>query len=194
MPDRYAFFIPFYITVSILIGLGAHFLLERVNRKALAFPVLFFSLLPAAVYAAAPSMAGKMHMNIGTRDDVPYREDATYFLRPWKTGYRGPERFADEALDLAEENAVIYADATTVAPLLLAQQVDGKRPDVAIISGTVNSKEAPEFNAKTIGTLLENRPVYVVSRKAGYCPDFVLKHYDLVRTGILWKVVANEKP
>jgi hypothetical protein len=194
VPDRYAFFIPFYITVSILIGLGTHFLLERVNRKALACPVLFFSLLPVAVYAAAPSMAGKMQLNIGTRDDVPYREDAAYFLQPWKTGYKGPERFADEALDLVEENAVIYADATTVAPLLLAQQVDGKRPDVTIISGTLNSKEAPEFNEKTIDQLLENRSIYVVSQKTGYCPDFVLEHYDLVRAGILWKVVANERP
>ena len=192
VPDRYAFFIPFYVMVSIVIGLGAYFLLERITRKALAFLILFFSLLPAGIYAAAPAMAGRMQFNLGTRDDVPYRRDNVYFLQPWKTGYRGAERFADEALDLVADNAVIYADATTVAALLLARQVKAKRPDVAIISGTVNSKDAPEFNEQTFDTLLNNRPIYVVSRKPGYGPAFVLEKYNLVQAGILWKVVKKK--
>lgn len=191
VPDRYAFFIPFYVTVSILIGLGTDFILDRVNRKALACLVLFFSLIPVGVYAVAPTLAKRMQLNLGTREDIPYREDDTYFLRPWKTGYMGAERFADEALDLVEDNAVIYADATTVGPLLLARHVKGKRPDVTILSGTVNSKGAPAFNEQTVDKLLESKPIYVVSRKPGYCPAFILKNYDLVRDGILWKVVTR---
>jgi hypothetical protein len=193
VPDRYAFFIPLYVTVSILTGLGAHLLLSRTNRKVLAFLVLLFSLLPVAVYAAAPPMVKRMHLNVGTRDDVPYREDDIYFLQPWKTGYEGAERFADEALDLVEDGAVIYADVTTAAPLLLAQQIEGRRPDVTIISGTVNSKDAPPFNAETIDKLLEARPIYVVSRKRGYCPAFVLENYDLAQAGILWRVFRKDK-
>jgi hypothetical protein len=193
VPDRYAFFIPFYIMTSVFMGFGTHYLLSRINHKALGFLVILFSLLPVGVYSIAPTMAGRMQFNIGTRNDIPYREDNVYFLRPWKTGYRGPERFADEALEMVADNAVIYADATTVAPLLLARHVQAKRPDVAIISGTLNSKNAPLFNEKTIDTLLQNRPIYIVSQKAGYCPAFVLENYDLVRTGILWKVVTNER-
>ncbi|MFC1634613.1 protein O-mannosyl-transferase family [Planctomycetota bacterium] len=193
VPDRYAFFLPFYVIASILIGLGAHFLLDRMHRKALAFLILFFSLLPIGIYAAAPTIAGRIQLNIGTRDDIPYRQDDAYFLRPWKTGYRAAERFADEALDLVADQAIIYADATTVAPLLLAQQIKGKRPDVTIISGTVNSNNAPPFSEQTMDTLLENRTIYVVSRKPGYCPAFVLEHYDLIPAGILWKVATKEK-
>lgn len=188
VPDRYAFFIPFYVMVSIFIGLGTHYFINRIKRKALVLLVIFFSILPVGVYAIAPSMA----RNIGTRNDIPYREDNAYFLRPWKTGYRGPDRFADEALDLVGNNAIIYADVTTVAPLLLLQQVKAKRPDVTIISGTLNSENAPLFNEQTIDTLLENRPIYIVSQKVGYCPSFVLEQYDLVQTGILWKVVAKK--
>ena len=193
VPDRYAFFIPFYVTVSILIGLGAHFLLDRIHRKALALLILFFSVLPIGIYAAAPTMTGRMQINVGTRSDIPYREDNTYFLQPWKTGYRAAERFADEALDFVEDNAVLYADGTTVAPLLLAQHVQGKRPDVAIISGTMNSQDAPLFNKKTISKLLETRPIYAVSRKPGYCPAFILEQYDLAQAGILWKVTERDK-
>jgi hypothetical protein len=113
-------------------------------------------------------------------------------MQPWKTGYRGAERFADEALDTAGKNALIYADATTAGPLLLARQVKGKRPDVEIVSGTVNSEGAPRFDRETIGQLVNKRPVYVVSTRPGYCPEFVLDDYDFTRAGILWKVVKRK--
>jgi len=149
--------------------------------------------LPVGVYAALPPLAEKMQLNIGTRNDIAHRDDYGYFLRPWKTGYNGAERFAEEALDLLEDGAVIYADTTTVGPLLYLQDVKGIRPDVKIVSGTVNSKDAPKFDERTLGLLLEARPVYVVSPRPGYCPQFVLDDYDLIRAGILWQVVESEE-
>ena len=193
VPDRYAFFLPFYCMVSILIGLGVYLLQEQVNRRVLAFLVLTFSLMPVGVYAAAPLLVEKMHLNVGTRDDIPYRNNNEYFLWPWKTGYTGADRFADEALGLVGSNAVVYADITAAAPLLLAQQVKGKRPDVKIVSGTVNSEDAPRFNEHAMKQLLTDRSIYVVSPKPGYCPAFVLDSYDFVRTGVLWRVVESKE-
>jgi hypothetical protein len=132
-----------------------------------------------------------MQINLGTRNDVPYRDDYKYFLQPWKTSYRGAERFADEALDAVENNAIIFADSTTAAPLLLMQEVKGKRPDVKVISGSISSKDAPDFNEQTIEQLLQARAVYVVSQRAEYCPSFVLDNYDLAQTGPLWRVVKK---
>jgi len=192
VPDRYAFFIPFYCMVCILTGLGTYLLQQRMSRKVFVFLLLFLSLLPVGVYAAVPALAGKMQLNIGTRNDIPHRDDYEYFLWPWKTGYNGAERFADEALSLAEADAVIYADTTTVAPLLYLQEVKGKRPDVKIVSGSAKSKNAPGFDEQTIGQLLEAGPVYVVSSQPGYCPEFLLDNYDFVRAGILWRVVESE--
>jgi len=193
VPDRYAFFIPFYCMASILVGLGTYILQLRIDRKVFVFSVLFFSLVPIAVYAVAPTLARKMQLNIGTRDDVPYRDEYKYFLQPWKTGYSGADRFANEALSAAGDNAVIYADATTVGPLLLARQVEGIRPDVKIVSGTVNSRGAPKFDQHAIEQLLKEGPIYIVSARPGYCPEFVLDNYDLVRTGIMWHVVERQK-
>ena len=192
VPDRYAFFIPFYCVVSILIGLGTYILQGRINHRIFAPLVLLFSLFSVGVYAVAPTLAKKMQLNLGTRDDIPYRDDYKYFLQPWKTGYRGAERFADEALGLVEDSAVIFADGTTVGPLLYAQQVKGRCPDVKIISGNVNSKDAPRFDEQTIEKLLEDRPIYVVSPKSGYCPAFVLDNYDLDRAGVLYRVVERQ--
>jgi hypothetical protein len=193
VPDRYAFFIPFYCLVSISIGLGANTLQLQKNSKVLVFILLLCCTLPAGVYAVLPSMAKRMQFNIGTRNDIPYRDDYEYFLRPWKTGYKGAERFAEEALDLSDDNAVIYADTTTVGPLLYLQEVKGQRPDVKIVSGIVNSKDAPKFNEQTIGKLMDSGPIYVVSPRPGYCPQFVLDNYDLIQVGILWQVVKSEK-
>jgi len=220
VPDRYAFFIPFYCMGSVFIGIGAYFVQGQINHKELSprpkwrgllkqiprlrcaslgmttlqincyrILLLIFCLLPICVYAAAPTFAEKTQLYLGTRGNVPYRNDYKYFLQPWKTGYKGVERFADEALDAVQNNAIISADSTTVAPLLLVQQVNGKRPDVKIVSGTINSKNAPSFNKQTIAQLLAKKPVYVVSPQAGYCPAFVLDNYDLVPDGVLWRVV-----
>jgi hypothetical protein len=192
VPDRYAFFIPFYCLVSILIGFGANVLWNQKNLKAPLGLVLIFCILPVGVYAALPTLAEKMQLDIGTRNDIPYRNDYKYFLQPWKTGYMGAELFADEALGLVKDGSVIYADITTVGPLLYLQEVKGKRPDVKIVSGSIKSQDAPKFNEQTIGQLLEAGTVYVVSNKSGYCPQFVLENYDLIRTGILWQVVKSE--
>jgi hypothetical protein len=192
VPDRYAFFIPFYCLVSILTGFGANVLWSQKNLKVPVFLVILSCILPAGVYVVLPALAEKMQLNIGTRNDIPYRDDYEYFLRPWKTWYNGAERFAEEALDLPEDNAVIYADTTTVGPLLYLQEAKGKRPDVKIVSGTINSKEAPKFVEQSIGQLLEAGQVYVVSPRPGYCPGFVLDNYDFIRAGILWQVVKSE--
>ncbi len=193
VPDRYAFFLPFYCLVSVIAGLGVYLLQERANHKFVAYLILFFGLLPVGVYAVVPAWAERMQFDMGTRNNVPYRNDYKYFLQPWKTGCRGAERFADEALDAAESNAVIFADSTTVAPLLLIQEIKGKRPDVKVVSGIVSSKNAPSFNEHTIEQLLQSRPVYVVSRWAEFCPSFVLDNYDLVSAGLIWKVVKRDR-
>ena len=192
--DRFAFFLPFYCIVAMLIGLGAH---EFVNwgsphRPLLggASPTLLlaFAVLPVAVYAVAPGLAQRMRLSLGTRQDIPYRNDYEYFLRPWRTGYTGAERFAREALEGVEPNAVICADTTTVAPLLYAQEVKGLRPDVKIVTGVARSPGAPRVEEQTLGSLLEQRPVYTVSRQPGYCPAFILDKYQLAEAGVLWRI------
>jgi hypothetical protein len=191
VPDRYAFFIPFYCAVSVFIGLGTHLFQRHRSGRVFGLLVLVFSLLPVGVYTAAPALAEKMQFNIGTRSDIPYRDDYKYFLQPWRTGDKGAERFAEEALETKEKDSVIYADLTTVGPLLYVQEVKGKRPDVKIVSSVIRSENSPGFDEQTIEQLLKERAIYVVSRRPRYCPAFVLDNYDLVPAGVLWRVVER---
>lgn len=188
--DRYAFFIPFYGMVSIFIGLGVHLVQTRVRRTAALCLIGAFSLLPAATYAIAPELARRTEFPIETRGDIPYRDDYQYFLRPWKTGDAGAQRFATEALETVENNAIIVADTTTVAPLLYVQEVQGVRPEVKIVTGIVSSEGAPAYDPQTLMNLAASRPMYVVSRRPRYCPRFILEQYRLVEAGVLWKVAG----
>jgi hypothetical protein len=166
-----------------------HFLQDRIRGKVFVYVVLIFSMLPVTAYAVAPKFAENMGLGLGTKRKIAYRNDYTYFLQPWKTGYSGAHRFALQALDSVEKNAVIYADGTTVYPLILTQQVEGKRRDVTIVSrhGTVNNLQ--DYDEDVIDKLFAERAVYVVSAVAGYCPDFLLKRYSFVPTGVIQRAV-----
>jgi hypothetical protein len=191
--DRYAFFIPFYCMVSVLAGVGFFLLQMRTKSRVLAYVVLLMALLPVPAYAAAPTFARKMGFEMGVKREIPYRDHYEYFLQPWRTAYRGAERFAHEALEEVDENAIICADNTTVYPLLLAQQVKGMRPDVSIVSRCYSSENAPAFNEDTVADLVVNPGVYVVSPVTGYCPRFLLDYYDFVQNDLLWKATGRNQ-
>ena len=195
VPDRYGFFIPFYCLLAVLIGLGADALLRCRPGRTTAVVLAAMTLLAVPVYMVAAPLAEKAKVNLGTRIDIPYRNAYKWFLQPWQGGYRGPETFADEALGLMEKNALIYADGTTVYPLLYAQQVHQKRNDIAIVSGPRHHSgpNTPIFDERTIGKILTERPVYIVTPQKGYCPLFLLDRCEFERAGCIWRAVPKTK-
>ena len=192
VPDRHVFFLPFYCFAAVLIGLGADVILSRYDRKVLIFVVLVFALLPIPTYFVTPSVARKMYKPLGQRRQRPYRDEYNYFLQPWKTGYRGAERFANEALNMVEENAIIYADSTIIHVLLYIQEAKGKRNDVKIVSRYYTSENAPALTKDTVAGLMNDSALYVVSPLPGYCPEFILDNYDTIGSGVLHRVVQRK--
>jgi hypothetical protein len=189
VPDRYAFFMPFYCLVSTLIGVGFNSLITRPNSKILCRIVFILALMPIPVYIISPVIAQKVQFKLSTTRSIPYRNEYIWFLQPWKTGYHGAEKFANEVLDTVEDNAIIYADGTTVYPLLYMQEVKAKRVDVKIVSFHPNRENPVVFNEQTVPKLLTETSIYVVSPMPGYCPEFLLKHYEFRKTEIIWKVI-----
>ena len=193
VPDRYAFFIPFYCLVCVFIGVGAGAVLERFKNQYLPIAIIILTLLPISVYAVVPIIAERMEFSLGTNRQIPYRNEYTYFLRPWQCGNNGPELFAANTLDSVEENSVIIADSTTVYALWYAQQLKGLRKDVRIISDPDHGdyKNPIDFvTVQTLDDLLAGRAVYVVSHQKGYCPKFILENYDSVKSGPVFRIKA----
>ncbi|NQV32680.1 MAG: DUF2723 domain-containing protein [Phycisphaeraceae bacterium] len=189
--DRYAFFIPFYCVMALFMGKGLHNLSKNGDIKVVSL-ALAFSLCPVAVYALIPGTLRAQGYSLGTRQNIPYRDDLTYFLQPWKTGYRGADRFAQEVLVGLEEHAVLYADHTTVAPLVLYQDSHGIRPDVHVVSSVIHTPGAPEFSKVSLDQLLTTRPVYVVSDQPGHYPSFLQENYALRQRGHVFQVFLPE--
>jgi len=190
--DRFAFFIPFYVTAAVCIGLGSHWVLDRTCGKWSSIALVCCALLPAVIYGVLPKVARQMNVSLGTRGDVPYRDDYTYFLQPWKRGYHGADHFANEVFDTVLAGAVIYADSTTAGPLLYAQEARDGRSDVRIVTGVARPPGAPAHDAETFKRLIERYPIYVTSTRPGYCPAFILDGpYKLVRRGPLWRIRRN---
>lgn len=184
--DRYAFFIPFYCMFSILIGAGTAKIVSRGRDKAPGRLILSLCLLSVPVYIIAPKAASRL--NVMTRPrQVPYRNDYSYFLRPWKTGYRGTEKFSAETFEAVDRGALVFADTTTAPPLLYAQEVKGKRADVKIISSIGSTSNSPELTLETADRLLREEAIYVVSPLKGYCPEILLNRCTFERAGVVYR-------
>lgn len=193
VPDRYAFFIPFYCMVSIFLGIGAHMQYTMLGkRKIIAGTAIFMALVPIAVYIIVPVIAERKGISIGTSRTIPYRNDYAHFLSPWKSFDRSAELFAADALGSIEENAVIIADGTTVYSLWYGQDIKGLGAEVSILSNHGSYNNPIEFPTEdTILNLMANRPVYVVTPQKGYCPQFILDKFDFAETGPIYKVMAR---
>jgi hypothetical protein len=189
VPDRYAFFIPFYCLACVLIGVGVDFFISLPHQQVLPYLIFILALLSIPTYIIAPAAAEEFQFGLSTKRKVAYRNEYIWFLQPWRRGSDGPELFADEVFDTVADGAVIWADSTTAPPLLYVQEVKGRRGDVKIISDLISSEGSPEFNEATIKELLGKRAVYVVSPIGGYCPDFLLERYSFERAGVIWRVV-----
>jgi hypothetical protein len=192
VPDRHAFFFPFYVPAAMCIGAGAYSFSLRRNSTLVKVAVFGFALLPVGVYFYTPTLGRHFYKSLSERRQVPYRDDYKYWLQPWQTGYRGGERFAAEALGQVERNAVIYADSTTVHAILYMQEQRGMRPDVGIVSSSDHSPNAPALTEQTVDALLASSAVYVVSAQTSYCPQYLLDNYDTVREGVLYRVLKRK--
>jgi hypothetical protein len=182
---------PFYFLVCILIGVGFDLLVARPNRKVLGWIVVVLALLPIPTYVIAPAIAQETDFKLPTKRNIPYRNDYTWFLQPWRTGCRGPEKFAEEVFNTVGGDAVVYADGTTVYALLYAQEVKKQRSHIKIVSSHPNRKDPVVFNEQTVPRLLEETSVYVVSKVPGYCPQFLLERYEFKQAGAVWKVLKR---
>ncbi len=192
VPDRHAFFLPFYCLGAVFIALGADWLLAKYGGWKLGILILFLALLPVSSYFVTPEIARKYYKPLAERRQRPYRDEYAYWLVPWKTGYEGAERFATEALSGVEKGAVVYAYTTDVHAMLYVQEVKGLRPDVKIVSDHDHSENAPTFDTTSISKIMAERPLYVTSDRKGYRPGFLDEKYEFIKQGLLYRVVESD--
>ena len=191
VPDQYTFFIPAIVLLAIVLGLGAgRFLAER--GRTWRTLVVLATAVPVLVYVAAPRLARAAGVNLGTAREVPYRDGYSYFLQPWKTGYRGPELFAEDLRVALPEKAVLIADSTVSRPLHYKRLTGGWRDDVQLYPPLKPSPDDEEnFSEVALAEALDAGLVYVVTPKLKYCPPWLVENYRFERDGVIYRVVGR---
>ncbi|MGI8422677.1 MAG: protein O-mannosyl-transferase family [Chloroflexota bacterium] len=126
--DQYIFFLPTYVPVALLIGVGAAVAVGRIKH---VFVVLLIA-APLVVYPIASATAGAIAARLAPARQLPGRDPVGYYLLPPKVGYAGARRFADAAFAALEPEAVVVSDWLPYQTLRYVQQVEGVRPDVRL--------------------------------------------------------------
>ncbi len=194
VPDQFMFFVPFYLIVALLAGLGLAHLCE--NRRQWMKIVAIVSLaFGPVIYAIAPSAANAMKLPLpGGGRTLPYRDHARYWLTPWKHNEDSAGRFAREALGQLEGRGgltIIFTDSTTYWPLRWVEEVENRGPKLRLVGGTDTDllKDVADNPAGFLRRVERGgNAVFVVSNVPGYCPEALLPYVDDRPTGVLYRI------
>lgn len=108
--DQHLFFLPTYLYLSILGGVGFAAVDARVGpsaRRTVHVVTAILLLCTPAVYWPAPEVARGLKVLEGQHRNKPYRDDYRYLFWPWSVFETSAERMSRVALDLAGDSGLI---------------------------------------------------------------------------------------
>lgn len=195
VPDQFMFFVPFYLMVSLLAGLGLAHLCSEGRRWLKAAAILSLLLGPIA-YAVGPPLVRALGVSLpGGRRTIPFRDHARYWLTPWKMNEDSAERFAREAMRQLDQHTggpvILFADGTTYWPLRWLVQVEHAGPELRLVGGPEQDllkeiQRDPERFWKR--TREERLAIFATSNRPLYCPAVLLPYVEAEPTGVLYRV------
>jgi hypothetical protein len=136
IPDQFMFVLPSLALFAVAAGIGVEWIARRGGRwfEGTAVVMVVAIILQPIVYAAAPDLVRATVGEIRKRE-LPFRDEARYWLTPWKHNEESAERFARAVFEQAPYDAAVLADSTTVFPLRVGRQVWQTRDDLLVVTG-----------------------------------------------------------
>ena len=190
--DQFLFYLPSYVPVAIMIGLGAG---EFSNRPAVMTrlhgwrgPVLLGSILlaPLVVYPVATLLAGGVATRLAPSRVLPGRDPVSYYLWPPKTGYTGAREYAEAAFGALPVGAIVVADWLPYQVLRYAQVVERARPDLRLeMINAGDDRQVRFLREQPAGT-----PLYLAdaSPLPYYEMDGIRACHEVVKTGVVYRL------
>ncbi len=192
VPDKFEIYLLAYPSMAMLIGFGLAMVVEKysLSSKACAVLVALLVFFPVITYATAAWASHAFKLNLSGAREAPYRDADLYFLWPPKNGDFGPRKYAEEALQSVEPNALLIADYTLWRPLRLVQAVEHQREDVELayverlLSGGVDNY---------INTHINSRAIYLATNNPGryYQLDRIQARFNISRIGVVYHVLER---
>jgi hypothetical protein len=190
---KYTFYLTDYLVFAIFVGVGLAGLARRSGRNRGMALLAALALLPVASYAAAPWLQDRLGLDVIRARDLPYRDEARFFLTPSKRGDDSAQRYGEEVFRVARPGSTIVADFTPLVVLRYLRVVQGRRPDVTLATGRRHGW--PIDVAALVAPELGVRPVYLAgSGRRYYDLTGIVPPNHLEPRGPLLEVVPPARP
>lgn len=180
--DQATFIVPLLGWLAIWVGLGAAKMEPRKLKGLLIVSVAFQLVLPHCALQCARHSELSRRV-IAAKRTIPFRDEAAYWLIPWKRNETSAAAFTKAALLEMPEGGALFADSTTAPPLMIQKlSTGGKGLDFRLV--TPWSREPlPDPSATAC---------FTVSDAAPYLPAEWRQRYATKKQGHLYSVVAED--
>jgi hypothetical protein len=190
---KFTFYLTDYLVFAIFVGLGFAEVARRTGRIASASLLAALALLPGITYAAAPVLQQRLGLDLVRARDLPYRDEARFFLSPSKRDDFSARRYGEEVFRVARPGSLIVADFTPEAVLRYLQVAEGRRPDLTVVTSQRHNQ--PIDVAALVARELEVRRVYLGGSESRYYDlAGVVPPNRLEPRGPLLEVVPKARP
>jgi hypothetical protein len=206
LPDRFQFFLPSYVPVALVIGVGAAAIWHAprtthdVTQRSIALPLVPFVLrapslrwavaaalaAPLVVYPVAAATGSTLAARLAPARTLPGRDPVAFYLWPAKTGYAGARYYGEAAFATLAPQAVIVADWLPYQTLRYLQAIEGRRPDVTLANVNAGG------GAQLAFLLAQNvqRPLYIADDSPApyYEMAEIERCFTVQREGVVYRL------
>ena len=184
VPDQFTFLLPSLTMCALAAAVGVAVLAEKSPRmrRAAVVACVVSILSPPAFYAVSAVMVRRYYGAVHRQRELPFRDEARYWLVPWKHNEKSADMFVRAALVEAEPRGIIVADGTSANPIQVLQKLEGLSPGVTVQDDT---GPLPEVTGDCVAfrAAAGDRPVYAVTTAPGYIPAALLDTARFERPG-----------
>ncbi len=182
VPDQATFILPLLGYLAVWAGIGASQLTRTTLRYAILVSAAVQMLIPPLALVTARRSALCQRV-LATRREVPFRDEAAYWLLPWKQAEKSAEAFAKDALLEMPEGGTLFADSTTAPPLMMLEQAGGTKG--------LGFRLATPWTPEPLPSPADDA-CFVVSCERPYLPSPWRSGFRFERTGTLYSVMEEQ--
>jgi hypothetical protein len=167
VPDQATFILPSLALLAVWVGLGLDSLtLQRNHLITLCSVIILSSIVtPVGIHYFVQTKQG----GVKRARDLPFREESSYWLYPWKQHERSAAHFVEHVRSLLKAGDVLIADNTAAGSVMAAQAAGLLPSTIRIIAFSTD-----ETDAELVQLIKVKERVYIVSPVAGYAPNVLL--------------------
>jgi hypothetical protein len=182
VPDQATFILPSLALLAVWVGIGLDSLtLKRKHLIALCSVIILSSIAtPLLIHHFLQAEQG----GVKRTRELPFREESSYWLFPWKHNERSAARFVEHICATLKAGDVLIADSTAAGPIMAAQAAGRLSSAIRIVAFPPG-----ETDEELVRLIKTSDRVYIVSPVAGYASNSLLTdQFTVEKEDVLYRI------